>query len=333
MKLLLTNNENASKEIKEVLPFLDADIKYRAFAPDMETATNDFVDIVGKNVYNYILSKYPISGNVDYENTDQNLVRAAKKAIYAKTYIYFAPNNDLSHTSDGRKMRNEEHEKNAFQWMIDADNEAQEKRYYRAIDDLIKLLDSSKISSETNNTIWTIWTTSDEYKATQQYFIRNSKQFDKYVVIESPYLFLKLCPGIDECENDEILPRIGKEKFDELKNKLKNTTAITDVKDLKLIDLIRRCCANYAFAWAIERFSISLLPDSVVQKYTSDRNTTKASAPTLKMESQAAIQAYMETFSKRAKDIEDLLKELPTNLSTLPTLPPITDVNGGFNAM
>jgi hypothetical protein len=333
MKLLITDNQDASKEIKAVLPFLDADIKYKNFAPDMETATNDVIGVIGQAVYNFIADKYPITAPVDHENVNQNLVRAAKKAIYAKTYIYFAPNNDLSHTSDGRKMRNEEHEKNAFQWMIDADNEAQEKRYYRALDDLIKLLDSTKTVSESPTTIWTIWTTSEEYKTTQSFFIRNTKQFDKYIVIESPYLFYKLCPGIDECETDEILPRIGKTKFDEIKTKLKTPTDITDPKDIKLLELIRRACANYSFAWGIDRFSIALLPDSVVQKYTSDRASTKASAPALKMEPQGAIEAYMATFDKTVSKIEDLLKEVPEDLSTIPTSPKIADVSGGFNAM
>ena len=329
MKLLITPT-TASRELKSFLGFLDADIKYENIRPDLITATNDIINLIGKSTYDYIADKYPINGNADEENVDQNLVRATQYPIFAKAYMLFAPNNDLSHTGDGRKKRIEEHEKMAFQWMIDADNEAQEKRYYRALDDLIKLLDSTKVQNETAQTIYTIWTTSNEYKATQSLFIRNTKQFDKYAVIESPYLFFKLCPGIDECETDEILPRIGKTKFDEIKTKLKANTPITEAKDIQLLDLIRRASANYAYAWGIKRFSVALLPDSVVQKYTSDRNTTKSSAPTLKMEPQAAVEAFMNTFEKTCIKIEDLLRVQPLDLTTLPTLPSIPDADGGF---
>ena len=332
MKLLITPT-TASRELKSFLGFLDADIKYENIRPDLITATNDIINLIGKSTYDFIADKYPITGNLDEENVNQNLVRATQYPIFAKAYMLYAPNNDLAHTGDGRKMRNEEHEKMAFQWMIDADNEAQEKRYYRALDDLIKLLDSTKVQTETPQTIYTIWTTSNEYKATQSLFIRNTKQFDKYAVIESPYLFFKLCPGIDECETDEILPRIGKTKFDELKTKLKANTPITEAKDIQLLDLIRRASANYSYAWGIKRFSIALLPDSVVQKYTSDRNTTKASAPTLKMEPQAAIEAFMDTFQKTCIKIEELLRVQPLDLTTLPTLPPIPDTPAGFNIM
>lgn len=330
MKLLILP-ETASDELKENLGFLDADIKYENIRPDIITATNEVIDLIGKEVYDYIADKYPIS-SIDEEDQDQNLVRATQYPIFSRAYNLYAPSNDLAHTNDGRKMRNEEHEKMAFEWMINADNQAQEKRYYRALDDLIKLLDNSKLDVETSETIYTIWTASDAYKASQALFLRTTKQFDKYCVIESPYLFFKLCPGMDECETDEILPRIGKAKFDELKTKLKTPTPIEDPKDIQLLDLIRRASANYAYAWGIERFSVSLLPDSVVQKYSSDRNTIKASAPSLKMEPQAAIQAYRNTFEKTCLKIEELLKVAPEDLTTLPTLPTIPDVCGGFSA-
>jgi hypothetical protein len=330
MKLLI-NKFSASDELKENLGFLDADIKYENIRPDIITATNEVVALIGQAVYDYIADVYPIV-EFDDENQDHVLVQATQYAVYSRAYNLYAPSNDLSHTNDGRKMRNEEHEKMAFEWMINADNQAQEKRYYRALDDLIKLLDNSELDFETANTIYTIWTSSPEYKATQALFLRTTKQFDKYCVIESPYLFFKLCPGMAECETDEILPRIGKTKFDELKTKLKTPTDIDDAKDLQLLDLIRRALANYAYAWGIERFSVSLLPDSVVQKYSSDRNTIKASAPSLKMEPQAAIQAYRHTFDKTCQKIEELLKVQPTDLSTLPTLPSIPDICGGFSA-
>lgn len=332
MKLLIREAE-ASRELKSVLGFLDADIKYKNIRPDVVTATYDIIDLISKNVYDFIADKYPITGDINDEDVNQNLIRAAQNAIFSKAYMLYAPNNDLAHTADGRKMRNEEHEKSAFQWMIDADNEAQEKRYYRALDDLIRLLDSTKTEAETAETIWTIWTSSDEYKFSQKLFLRNSKQFDKHLVIESPYLFIKLCPGIEECEANEILPRIGIDKFNGLKTALIAGTLIDNVSDIKLMNLIQKACVNYAFAWGIERFSVALLPDSVVQKYTSDRQTIKASAPAKKMEPQAAIGAYMESFRKCARDIEVLMKPAPISLDSLPTTPPIKDVGGGFSAI
>lgn len=328
MKLLFTS-ATASDEIKELLGFLDADISFENLKPDLITATNEVIDIIGQKVYDYVEAKYPLPE--DEEDPDYLLIQAIKYPIAAKAYTLFAPNNDLSHTNDGRKMRNEEHEKMAFEWMIDRDNAAQEKRYYRALDDLIKLLDSSKVETETSATIYTIWTSSDECKLGKSPFIRNTKEFDQFVVIESRYLFSKLAPGIDECETDEILPVIGLSKYNELKTKFKNSTAITDVKDLQLIRAIQKACANYAMAWAIPRFSVNLFPDSVAQNFNSERQTSKASIPALKMEPEFAMQSYNYSFKKAMVKIESLVKVMPTDLSTLPTQPNITDVCGGFS--
>jgi hypothetical protein len=68
------------------------------------------------------------------------------------------------HTNNGRKMRQDEGEKLPFQWMLDNDNAALEKRYYRALDDLIKFLDRSKNETELTTTLYTIWTNSEAFK-------------------------------------------------------------------------------------------------------------------------------------------------------------------------
>jgi hypothetical protein len=72
-------------------------------------------------------------------------------------------------------MRQDEGEKLPFQWMLDNDNAALEKRYYRALDDLIKFLDRSKEAVQINYDIYTIWTNSEAFKATHNLMIRTVK--------------------------------------------------------------------------------------------------------------------------------------------------------------
>ena len=294
MKLLF-DLDNAQEELKKLLGFLDADIVFDNLKPDLITATNEVIEVIGKNVYQYIEDKLD-DITEDDEDADYVLLQAIRYPIAARAYFLYAPNNDLAHTNAGRKMRNEEHEKNAFEWMIDRDNQSQERRYYRALDDFIKLLDGSEVDLETEQTIYTIWISSDEYKVGKSLFLRNTKEFDNFVVIESRYLFSKLVPGIEECENEEIIPLIGIAKFEEFKTKARNTTPITEVKDLQLIRQIQKACANYAMAWAIPRFSINLFPDRVVQNFSSDRQTSQSSAVPLKREPEFAIQSYNKSF-------------------------------------
>jgi hypothetical protein len=81
-------------------------------------------------------------------------------------YRLHAPSNDVAHTNNGRKMRQDEGEKLPFQWMLDNDNASLEKRYYRALDDLIKFLDRSKEAVQINYDIYSIWTNSEAFTAT-----------------------------------------------------------------------------------------------------------------------------------------------------------------------
>lgn len=303
--LFQTTGTAGNTELKELLGAVDADLKLTNLLPDIYTATNDVIDLIGIEVYNKAVTAYN-NGTITPEN--KQFVYSVRYPIAVNAYRLFAPSNDISHTNNGRKMKQDDSEKLPFQWMIDADNAALEKRYYRALDDLIKFLDRSKIDNETAETLYTIWTGSDAFKATQKLFIRTVSEFDDCFPINSRLLLIKLAPGIHKCELYEIRPRVGCQKFDELKKKLKENTPITDPTDLELIRLIREASVAYSLAWAMPRLSVQLYPEGVLQHVTSDRATTKGAKPTLKNETEAARQAFMEDAKQAFIEIEKLLE-------------------------
>lgn len=319
MKLLFNTTTTAGNtELKELLGFIDADLKLKNLLPDIITATNDVIDVVGIEVYNKAVIAY-----ADGIITDENkaFIYAVRYPIAVNAYRLNAPSNDLAHTNNGRKMRQDDGEKQAFQWMIDSDNAALEKRYYRALDDLIKFLDRSKVEPETAQNLYTVWTNSEAFKATHELMIRTVKEFDTVFPINSRLLLLKLAPGISDCEQYEIRPRVGDEKLTALRTKLKSNTALTDATDIELIRLIRKASVAYSFAWAMPRLSVQLYPEGVLQHVTSDRATTRGAKPTLKNETQEARQAW-ETDCKRALiEIEKLLEPAPVIDETINVIP------------
>jgi hypothetical protein len=77
-----------------------------------------------------------------------------------------------------------------FQWMLDNDNAALEKRYYR-LDDLIKFLDRSKSRNRINdNIIYDL----DQQRSIQSHSNIRTKEFDSVFPINSRLLLLKLAP-------------------------------------------------------------------------------------------------------------------------------------------
>jgi hypothetical protein len=319
MKVLFNTTTTAGNtELKELLGFIDADLKLKNLIPDIITASNDVIDLVGMEVYKKAIEAYN-----DGETTEEDkpFIYAIRYPIAVNAYRLNAPSNDLAHTNNGRKMRQDDKEKLPFQWMIDNDNAALEKRYYRALDDLIKFLDRSKVEVELTTTLYSIWTNSEAFKATHDLFIRTVADFDKVFPINSRLLLIKLAPGISDCEQYEIRPRVSVEKITALKLALKSNTAITDATDIELIRLIRKASVAYSFAWAMPRLSVQLYPEGVLQHVTSDRATTRGAKPALKNETQEARQAWETDYERVLIEIEKLLEPIPTIDATINVIP------------
>ena len=317
-RLFQTTGTAGNTELKELLGFIDADLKLKNLLPDIVTATNDVIDLVGIEVYKKALEAYN-DANIADEHKD--FIYAIRYPIAVNAYRLHAPSNDLAHTNNGRKMRQDDGEKQAFQWMIDSDNAALEKRYYRALDDLIKFLDRSKVETENAQTLYTIWTNSEAFKATHELMIRTVKEFDTVFPINSRLLLLKLAPGISDCEQYEIRPRVGDEKLTTLRTKLKSNTDLTDATDIELIRLIRKASVAYSFAWAMPRLSVQLYPEGVLQHVTSDRATTRGAKPALKNETQEARQAWETDYKRALIEIEKLLEPAPVIDETINVIP------------
>lgn len=332
MKLIFNKTDNGTDELKDLMGYVDADLNFKNLEADVTTATNEVIKIISKEVYTILRAVYfetePLS---DFK---KDLIKAVRYPIATNAYRLYAPTNDLSHSNNGRKMRSDDGEKQAFEWMIDRDNAAQEKRYYRALEDMILFLDDARdyTSVDTPNpervfekSIYDAWTTSDAFKETNNLFIRSVDDFDRVFPIKSRLLLMMLTPGISDCETYEIIPRITFSKMEALKNKLKLRESIENIKDLQLIKLIKTATAFYAMAWAMPRFSVQLYPEGVLQHYTSDRATTRGAKPTINIESEAAAQAFRRDADKALKQIEILLTPIlsPEELINKPIAPEI----------
>lgn len=312
MNLLFNKTSAGSSELKLLLGFIDADLKIQGLIPDLNTATNDIIDLVGDEVYKKAVECYN-SGTI--ADSNQDFVYAIRYPIAVNAYRLFSVSNDVAHTNNGRKMRNDENQKQAFEWMLDRDDAALERRYYRAVDDLIKFLDRSKVEAESPTTLYTIWTSSNAFKATHDLFIRTVADFDRYFTINSRLLLIKLAPAIFDCEEYEIKPRVGMAKLTALKQALKENTNITDANDLALIRLIQKASVSYALAWSMTRLSIRLYPEGVMKMFKEKNQTINNN------ETQEARIAFQADFDRVIIDIEKLL-EPPITIDQTQTIDP-----------
>ena len=277
----------ASTELKELLSFIDIDIKYNKIKSDVLTATREVIAIVGKEVYDIAFNDY--KNKVD-EKTD--LLYYLRYPIAINAYRLYAPNNDIAHTANGRKMRQDSNEKQAFEWMIDRDNEMLERKYYRAVDDLLHYLEESEPN----------WKTTNAYTKLQQSIFKTTDEFNEHFKIDSRLLLLYLQPGIKQCLTTEIKARIGAVVLNSI-----ITEAVTpDLEELQFF--VKQACAFYAMAWAMPRLSLRLFPEGVLQSYVGDRATTQAKQVASGNALTFAKQYFENDYKQAIAKIETIIK-------------------------
>ncbi len=295
MKLLFKYGANTgSDELKELIGHIDKDINYNKLKSDIITATDAIIKIIGQPVYDAVMVKYEANSQ---DEADLDLIYKVRYPIALDGYRNHAKSSDIVHGNNGRKIRVDDKNKVPFEWMIDRDNENFERKYYKAVDSLIDYLDLKSA----------IWKASDAFKLSQKYFVRLTSDFDEVFPIHSRLLLLRLQPGFKQCERKKIIPLISQATNDALKEKLKAGTALTEA-ETTLVNLIKEACVFHSLSWGMRLLRVALFPEGILQKFTSDRQSTRGSKPSEKLETELAAQEF-------GKQAEEVLLEIEKNIT------------------
>jgi hypothetical protein len=289
MKLLF----NEQTKFRDILGFLDGDYKFIALKPDLVEATYDLIKIIGEPIYESVVEIYESSSSDDDK---KYFLERVQYPIALDAYRTSAKGSDLGHTPNGRNNRIEDNQRIAFEWQIERSDRELERKYYKSVDSLITFLDKNV----------TEWKDTDAYKATHNLFIRNVDEFEQYFPIgSSRLLFLKLAGGIRKAEYDQILPRIGSDKFTALKEGLK-----TDASNLdqNLLSVIREALVFESLSWAIPRLSAQLFPEGLLQMADTSRLTTSARVAAVGNAAEALSQRFQKDAKTAFIKIEEYVK-------------------------
>ncbi|MFD2824808.1 DUF6712 family protein [Lacinutrix iliipiscaria] len=305
-----TNSTEFQKQYKEALGFTDADIPLRKIKPDLRNAAQELIDLIGKSTYDSLIAntELNIEGAEDASTPyqDEDMTEIFRYALATMSYAMFAPSNDLAHTPNGRRMRSSGDEKTPFEHMIVRSDDVLQRRSFKAADRLLNYLDQN---SDT-------WKDSDAFKASHKLFVRNLKDYEPRYQLSSSLLFLKLRPGLEMCENRNILSRIGSTVFESLKAKVlyfakepdgEAQEAIT-LNEARMITLIKDACCYYALSWGIKRLQINLFPEGVLQPVRGDRATIRGRSVPQFLEVDQVSNLFLEDCNKSLKEIEDHYK-------------------------
>ena len=311
MKLLFS----ATSELKKSLGFLDADLSFDNFQTDIEHATLDLINLIGQAAYDAIEAYYddvpgytPGGGDPTAEEM-ADLLKNAQDPVAMFANLAIEANTDVSHTNAGRTIKVGSDEKQPWEWQINRDNSAQYRRAFKALDVLINELDTLAYTS---------WIQSDEYKASKQYFVYTTRQFNKiYGINNSRSLYLRLQPFMEDAEEEHIEPKIGITKYAELKENILDDSVPT--ADALLLKRIQKAVAFFALADAFKTLPVEMFPEGLITYREKGRMASQARTET------------MLFFHDKAKYHLSRLEKLVDEIEAVNTdvIDPITGIDDG----
>jgi hypothetical protein len=288
---------------------------------DIVTAQEEVITYVGESILAKAISHYysndftvqdsevagESSGSGNTESDLNELVYRVQSAVALMAYRDFAKNNDATHTATGRISRSDKDSDVLNMRLIEADDQALQRKVLKAMDRLIKYI---------NEKAYTEWTSSAAYKQAMDLLIWNADVLDRYFPIEKNHrVFLMLATMIRKVQIDHIIPRVGSEVFSAILGKARTGT-LTLAEDTYLYDLMCYPLAEMAISEGFMKLPVQLFPENMMQQFWGPGNG--ASALVLR--------------EKMIKDIEDRgyesLKRLEAELEkreAAATETPITD--------
>ncbi len=227
---LIWNAVNFSRQAKERLGFVDADLSFARMESALHVATSEIADIISEEKYEEIRTA----------ESETEFSRLVQHAILLRALIIYVPTSDLAFTNRGRKLRTDDHDGTPWQWMLDANSAALDDLYYLHLNGLLKHMFSHGIPVNV------------EKFNHKELLVASLNDFEKHFNIRGSYwLYLNLLPALQECEELELLPRIQ---------------SVTEPDFLGMKNIAQKICVYYAMDWGLRRLNVQLFPKNVFQE-------------------------------------------------------------------
>lgn len=249
--MIFNKKENGTKELRELTGNYYANNDFGKIKGEIELATEELSALIGEEVYKKAEEAY-----LNDTTEEDELVRKVQRPIAIMATLRMYQKNDLSHEDDGRKFKiaTDNSEKLPWEWQLDRDDARHLEDYYKAVDALIRYLNSEGLEE---------WKKSRTYKIAQTLLIRNGEQFDEYFPIEkSERTYLMLVPFIKEVQMLYVKKAYGAEKWGEL----------LEEKDDETKAHYAACKATVLLAMsiALTRMQLRIVPTGIIRAYVAE---------------------------------------------------------------
>lgn len=276
--MIFNKNNKGNEELRTLTGAYYKSNDFDKISVKVILASEDLINLIGNAIFlkaetHYLSVNYKVESQTPQLAFLDQLVEHMQLPIAFMATLWHFQGNDLSHEDGGRKNKIAENvEKIAWEWQYDRDDAAALRNYQKAYDRLIRFLNANAESLPE-------WTDSDAKKKSLSLFINTTEHFNSlFAIDDSPVFFLRLAPIMREVERKFIKPILGTEKFDELKAVISSGDEFEGT-DQELYEYICDPIPLLTMSMAVKRFSLTVIPEGVVQNFFSERQTMKANIP------------------------------------------------------
>lgn len=247
--MIFNRDNNGSKELRDLTGNYYANNDFDKIITDIELAAEEVSGLIGAELYKKVEEWY----REKKENGDQELIKKVQRPIALLATLRMYQKNDLSHEDDGRKFKiaTDNSEKLPWEWQLDRDDARHMEDYYKAVDALIRYLNTSDVKE---------WKESRTYKMSQLLLIRSGADFDIYFPIDkSERTFMLLLPFIKEAQLLYVKKAYGNGWDALLKLEESNEMHFAACKAVTLLGM----------SIALRRMQLKIIPAGVIRGYVS----------------------------------------------------------------
>lgn len=320
--MLFNKNNTGIAEVKKHLGFIFASKTFANIATEITLAQESIAKLTGSAVMlaaqnHYSSANYQTPSPSTEHALLDNLVDHLQLPIALFAYLDYAPSGDLIHDTLGRRAAFEENTQIAREWQIEKSEASILNRANRATDRLLEFLDA-------NAADLTSWTSSTNYQTARALFLHSADAFQAHHPIDhSRRFYIMAMPFIQSAQIAHILPILGQTEYDRLKGAWQSRSAAN--ADVALIEgYIQPALAALAMMQTLQKLPVKALPEGIVQAYTSDRNTIKASQPAAIFDRLGALQTLQTEATGHLNRLAEFIRHqnlIANPPTTTPTVP------------
>lgn len=296
------------KSIEEIRVYLPVNISFNFedITPLLVSTEAEFIiDILGQITYIDLENNF--SSNTLTPDQD-DLLPLCQKAVAWLAYMKWVPIGNIHATAGGFQVVTGDGMAPASQWRVTDFAQECRKNGYNALQDILKYLWATDADT------YPEWEDSDEYTKHRELLLLSPAEVNKYIDINnSVEVFRKLKPYILLSSENHIIPVIGQELYDEIKDEVATNT-LTANNEL-LMRFIRPCLSNFAMANGCIRMMFELETYGIITK-------SKGTWDNMNNEKEAGnnlVSAFISMCRRDGTSYEEKLRQyLKENAATYP---------------